>query len=95
MKITDVLLELGFEKTDYRGEEAYLKRCNGGRFEYDFVFYEDDSTFYINKHGMSGTNTVSEKEVLADHNSLNTKAKEEWLKIKEAVKDYQYSVYNG
>lgn len=100
MKITKKLLELGFKlEKDYLGlgYEAYVygtSRAEKNRFVHEFAYYPDTKEFYINAHKTS-TRTITESELLKDHNGLNTPAKEKWLEIKDKLKDYEFYVYKG
>ena len=96
IKITEKLLELGFElKEDYHQGEAYVFRTSrgGNRFIHDFAYYPDENQFYINAY-KSSTRTITEEELLKDHNNLNTSAKEKWLEIKNELKDFNFRVWN-
>ena len=98
MKITEKLLELGFKlDKDYLGlgSEAYFYRTPRqarNRFVHDFVYYQDENQFYINCHKMAGTITITEKELINDHNNLNTPAKDKWLEIKKELERCGYEV---
>lgn len=99
MEITEKLIELGFElKEDYYGNEAYVyrtPRVKGLRFVHDFVYYEDESQFYINCHKMAGITTIVEGELIRDHNGANAPAKDRWLEIRKELQDYKFNVYGG
>lgn len=89
------LEELGFELVPYRGEDAYvlsIAASSNMRFSYDFVYYTQDNEFYINAHKLSGLRTISEDDLIRNHNELNTPAKQKWLEIKEAIKDYTFNI---
>lgn len=101
MEITDKLKDLGFKLKNYNNAEIYVYKTEGkisggktnDRFTYDFVYYIEDNIFYINCYLMRGLETISESELLQNFNGLNTVAKEKWLEIKCALKDYEYEVY--
>lgn len=99
ISIKEKLTQLGFELfTNYYGGEAYvykIPRMEGLRFAHDFAYYEDGNNFYINCHKMAGTITITEKELINDHNQVNTPAKDKWLDVKENLKDYDFNVYGS
>lgn len=99
MKVTEKLLELGFGfREDYFGNEAYVykaEREDGNRFTHDFVYYPHNNKFYINCYFIRGLETISEADLLRDHNELNTPAKEVWLDIKGHLEGFEFSVYEG
>lgn len=98
MKITEKLLELGFELKGYYSHMAYIFKTSrelNARFIHDFVYYEDENRFYINCHKLSGCTTITEKELLNDHNQLNTSAKDQWLEIRKELEEYKFEVYKG
>lgn len=97
--ITKKLLELGFTvdenylRTGTKGYVYRTSREDRNRFVHDFVYYEGENQFYINVHKTSATHTISEENLLRDHNNLNTQAKEKWLEIKGKLKKYVFNVY--
>lgn len=95
MEITEKLLELGFEFIKYYGYMAYVyrtPRVPNMRFVHDFVYYPDIDEFYINCHKMGGITTITGKELINDHNNLNTPAKDKWLEIKKELERCGYEV---
>lgn len=99
MEITKKLMELEFKlKENYYGNEAYVyrtPRVKGLRFVHDFIYYPDENKFYINCHKIAGVTTITENELIQDHNRVNTPAKEKWLEIKSELKDYDFNVFGS
>lgn len=92
--MNEKLIELGFELKDYYGNKAYVftPSNKGDRFRHDFVYYEDESTFYINRYFRRGLETISEIDLIRNHNELNTTAKRTWIEIKETLQDYKFEI---
>ena len=98
MKITEKLMQLGFEFKKYYGNMAYVfstPRVLNMRFEHDFVYYPDENQFYINCHKTSHTETIKEKELIDNHNNLNAPAKDKWLEIRKELENYKFDVFGG
>lgn len=96
MKIEDKLIELGFEKINYEGKEylaLYIKYLKD-RAGFEFRFHIETNMFFIDRYKRSGEETISERELLNNHNDLNTGAKEKWLSIKEELKGFQFTINN-
>jgi hypothetical protein len=89
------LKELGFELRNYDGVEAYIlnMRCSADmRFTHDFVYYPSENRFYINRLKRAGLETITEEDLIRNHNELNTPAKRKWLEIKEALQDFEFEI---
>jgi|SRR5699024_1371455 len=98
MKLTEKLLKLGFELGEYYGKMAYVYRTERNpnmRFIHEFVYYPDENQFYINCYKTRSIETITEDELIRDHNDLNTPAKEQWLEIKTQLKDHNFNIYGG
>jgi|GEM_PF-4499721 len=83
---------------EYLKEKAYLKEvgdeniisisnCSGDRFKSFIVVYEEEpKTLYIARRKLSGLILISEKEVLGNHNNLNTTFNVAYKKFIEDLK---------
>lgn len=86
MNKRDKLIENGF---DERVSTLLVKKLKRGedRFATEMLVYEDEPTkVYINRCFLGGWKTISEDELLFDHNDLNSNAKQDYLETIDNVK---------
>lgn len=58
----------------------------GDRFKtYLYVYLDEINTVYINRSKISGMRTIEESDVLGDHNSLHTSAKNDYVSTMEKL----------
>lgn len=96
MTLIEKLKELRF-KTDnknYNKEDLclMLDQHKGDRFAYDLVYSVKANKMFIFAY-KSDLKLIEENELLKNHNNLATGAKNKFIEIKEALKDFDYEIY--
>lgn len=86
MNKRDKLIENGF---DERVSTLLIKKLERGddRFATEMLVYEDEpAKVYINRCYLGGWKTISEDELLFNHNKLHSSARKDYLETIEKVK---------
>lgn len=86
------LLNNGFKKKERlvskNREEVLVKKLDssGDRFSTDLYVYTDEpDKVYINRFLTRGLETISESDMLENHNNLNSSQKDEYIKTVEKL----------
>lgn len=80
------LLAYGFQVTEEDNEQCLTKVISKikDRFQTRLRWYEEDpEKIYIDQAFIRGLETVSEADVITNHNELHSGAKENWLAFKK------------
>lgn len=98
MTLIEKLKKLGFKDSNnnYNKEDLcfMIERHKKDRFKYDLVYSVKQNTMFIFAY-KSDLKLIEEKELLRNHNNLATGAKNKYLEIKEALKEFNYEIYEG
>ncbi|WP_086349911.1 hypothetical protein [Candidatus Enterococcus clewellii] len=80
------LLAYGFQVTEEDGEQCLVKVISkiGDRFKTRLRWHEEEpEKIYIDRHFTRGLETISESDVITNHNELHSGAKDDWLAFKK------------
>lgn len=96
MTLIEKLKELGFKtgNNNYYKEDLcfMIEKHKNDRFAYDLVYHVAENKMFIIAY-KSKVKAIEESELLGNHNNFATGAKNKYLEIKEALKDFDYEIY--
>lgn len=93
MNISQKLIDYGFRQVDRTQDYRLLQleiAKSGDRFSTALYWYSDQpKKVYITMAKMSGAVTISESDVLANHNELHTGVLKNWKAFKESFPEIE------